>query len=150
MTFRSNTRLRLPDAKYLIASGLLGFIVGAFVVATLGDMAWRRVTMRKTLSNDAGVLDDGHAAVIERPAATSGQTDAVPATADARALADRNLEIPVQGVKRDQLVRSFHEERGSNREHEAIDILETSKLRLMLEPTTEPVAEEDETSSDLS
>jgi murein DD-endopeptidase MepM/ murein hydrolase activator NlpD len=71
----------------------------------------------------AGGLDDGHAAVIERPAATSGQTDGVPATADARGLADRDLEIPVQGVKRDQLVRSFHEERGSNREHEAIDIL---------------------------
>jgi hypothetical protein len=33
---------------------------------------------------------------------------------------------------------------------EAIDILETSKLRMMLEPTSEPVSEEDETSSELS
>jgi murein DD-endopeptidase MepM/ murein hydrolase activator NlpD len=123
MTIRSNTRLRLPDLKYLIASGLVGFIVGAFVVATLGDMAWRRVTTRTTPSISVGVLDDGHAAVIERPAATSGQTDAVPATADGRALADRNLDIPVQGIKRDQLVRSFHDERGRDREHEAIDIL---------------------------
>jgi len=123
MTFGSNTGLRLPDVKYLIASGLVGFIVGAFVVATLGDMAWRRLTTRKAPSISTGVLDDGHAAVIERPAATSGQTDAVPATADGRALADRNLEIPVQGIKRDQLVRSFHDERGSSREHEAIDIL---------------------------
>src|SRR5216683_6854248 len=32
---------------------------------------------------------------------------------------------------------------------EAIDILETSKLRMMLEPTSEPVSEEDETSSEL-
>jgi len=109
--------------KYLIAAGLVGFIVGAFVVATLGDMAWRRVTTRTTPSIGAGVLDDGHAAVIERPAATTGQTDAMPATADGRALADRDLEIPVQGVTRDRLVRSFHDERGTNREHEAIDIL---------------------------
>ncbi|HVA25462.1 MAG TPA: hypothetical protein VMW62_13845 [Chloroflexota bacterium] len=33
---------------------------------------------------------------------------------------------------------------------EAIDILETSKLRMMLEPTSEPVSEEGETSSELS
>jgi len=123
MTTGSNSRLRVPDVKYLIASGLVGFIVGAFVVATLGDMAWRRVTTRKAAPISAGVLDEGHAAVIERPAATSGQTDPVPTTADGRALADRNLEIPVQGIKRDHLVRSFHDERGSNREHEAIDIL---------------------------
>jgi murein DD-endopeptidase MepM/ murein hydrolase activator NlpD len=123
MTNGSNSRLRVPDVKYLIASGLVGFIVGAFVVATLGDMAWRRVTTRKAVPISAGVLDEGHAAVIERPAATSGQTDAVLTTADGRALADRNLEIPVQGIKRDHLVRSFHDERGNNREHEAIDIL---------------------------
>jgi hypothetical protein len=33
---------------------------------------------------------------------------------------------------------------------EAIDILETSKLRMMLEPTSEPVSEGDQTSSELS
>lgn len=34
--------------------------------------------------------------------------------------------------------------------NEAIEILETSKLRMMLEPTTEPVSEEDQTSNELS
>jgi murein DD-endopeptidase MepM/ murein hydrolase activator NlpD len=124
MTFGSKTPLRLPDVQYLVASGLVGFIVGAFVVATLGDMAWRRITIRKAPSPiSAGVLDDGHAAVLEKPAATSGQAEAVPASVDGRELADRDLEIPVQGIKRDQLVRSFHDDRGSDREHEAIDIL---------------------------
>jgi murein DD-endopeptidase MepM/ murein hydrolase activator NlpD len=38
-------------------------------------------------------------------------------------LEDRDLEIPVEGVKTDQLTRSFEEMRGGTRRHEAIDIL---------------------------
>lgn len=124
MTLGLPPRLRLPDLKYLLAAGLVGFIVGAFVVATLGDMAWRRITTRKpSPSIGAAMFDDGHAAVIQRPAATAGQAEAVPASTDGRSLADRDLEIPVQGITKRQLVRSFHDERGARREHEAIDIL---------------------------
>ena len=39
------------------------------------------------------------------------------------ALASRSLEIPVEGVKPDQLVRSFEDRRSGTRSHEAIDIL---------------------------
>lgn len=123
MTLGLPPRLRLPDLKYLLAAGLVGFIVGAFVVATLGDMAWRHMTARKpSPSIGAAIFDDGHAAVIERPAATAGRAEAVPASA--AGLAERDLEIPVQGITKRQLVRSFHDERGgASREHEAIDIL---------------------------
>jgi murein DD-endopeptidase MepM/ murein hydrolase activator NlpD len=38
-------------------------------------------------------------------------------------LRDRRLLVPVQGVSRDQLRDSFGEQRGSDRKHEAIDIL---------------------------
>ncbi len=38
-------------------------------------------------------------------------------------LRDRQLTIPVQGIDRDDLRESFGEKRGSNRVHEAIDIL---------------------------
>jgi peptidoglycan LD-endopeptidase LytH len=38
-------------------------------------------------------------------------------------LKERRLGMPVDGVQPEQLTRQFHEERGGNREHEAIDIL---------------------------
>lgn len=38
-------------------------------------------------------------------------------------LADRDLLIPVEGIQPEQLVRTFDEQRGSSRRHEAIDIL---------------------------
>ena len=34
-----STERRRPDFKYLVASGLLGFVLGAFVVASLGHPA---------------------------------------------------------------------------------------------------------------
>jgi murein DD-endopeptidase MepM/ murein hydrolase activator NlpD len=42
---------------------------------------------------------------------------------DTRILADRHLTIPVMGVGRDTLVRSYHDARSADHEHEAIDIL---------------------------
>ena len=38
------TSTRRPDFKYLVASGLLGFVLGAFVVASLGNMGSVRGT----------------------------------------------------------------------------------------------------------
>ena len=60
----------------------------------------------------------------------SGDAPAVPPDAviganpsSARELADRDLLIPVEGVKADQLTPQFSDERGGNRRHEALDIL---------------------------
>ncbi|HEX2442692.1 MAG TPA: M23 family metallopeptidase [Vicinamibacterales bacterium] len=66
----------------------------------------------------------------EPPAATSGnrddRTEAPTATIGANPveeLRDRRLLIPVDGVGRNALVRSYDDERGGSRKHEAIDIL---------------------------
>jgi murein DD-endopeptidase MepM/ murein hydrolase activator NlpD len=75
--------------------------------------------------------DDALAAVRdEAPVGTAGAPGAaVPAPGPAlRAaipadLAERDLAIPVAGIEADQLVRSFDQARGGNRQHEAIDIL---------------------------
>lgn len=40
-----------------------------------------------------------------------------------RELKNRNLAVPVEGIRRDALVNSFHDERSQGRRHEAIDIL---------------------------
>ena len=52
------------------------------------------------------------------PAAVIGPEPSSPSE-----LADRDLVIPVDGVKPDQLTRQFDDTRGGSRRHEAIDIL---------------------------
>ncbi len=123
-----------------------GFLGGAFVVAAIvwqfGNVIGTRAAAMKHSSSTAAAMnrwsdgvDDAGAAVLEsedRPAATSGHDAAPPVNApeptigpppeSPRELADRDLEIPVAGVKPDQLVRSFSDARGERR-HEALDIL---------------------------
>jgi murein DD-endopeptidase MepM/ murein hydrolase activator NlpD len=114
------TNLRRPDVKYLVAAGLVGFIVGAFVVATLGNLVNARSQHSKTLASD--LVDDTGSPIVEAPAATTGRSEGSTETS-VRALAERDLDIPVKGVSADRLVRSFHDARGGRREHEAMDIL---------------------------
>ncbi len=131
---------RRPDLKHLVASGLLGFVLGAFVVASLGNLtAWRSdgapagaVAMTTPLGplTDAAkprastAIDETPTAVVEVPAPTTGRTGTLPAnSSDAADLGARKLTIPVAGVTPDRLVRSYHDDRSGQREHQAIDIL---------------------------
>ena len=133
---------RRPDFKYLAASGLLGFVLGAFVVASLGNMSRWRSTGAAVVTTAvrttpplaplveparppaATAVDDPPNAVVEVPAPTSGRTGVIPSTApEAIDLTARRLTIPVAGFPADKLVRSYHDNRSGQREHEAIDIL---------------------------
>jgi murein DD-endopeptidase MepM/ murein hydrolase activator NlpD len=113
-----------------------GFLVGAvFVVSLLLQfnlvvLPWSRPPVV--------TAEDHHDGRVESPAArpegTTGRARTVtapseaersvigPAPSSAGELKDRNLLIPVDGVKREQLVSQFEERRGERR-HEAIDIL---------------------------
>lgn len=114
------TAHRRPAVRYLVAAGLLGFVLGAFTVASLGTGRPPALGTRTA----APALDDPPNAVVEVPAPTSGRTGVIPKTApEAKDLDARNLTVPVQGVPPDKLVRSYHDARGGGREHEAIDIL---------------------------
>src|SRR5262249_41137413 len=111
---------RRPPMRHLVASGLLGFVMGAFVVASLGDVSTR---IRAT-GPAKGAIDGPMNAVVEVPAPTSGRTGVIPTSApEAKDLAARHLTIPVQGVDAEKLVRSYHDARSGGREHEALDIL---------------------------
>jgi murein DD-endopeptidase MepM/ murein hydrolase activator NlpD len=112
-----------PAIRYLVASGLLGFVLGAFVVASLGDFGTRiRTTGSAAVSDRA--LDAPDSAISEAPEATSGTTAVIPTSApEAKDLAARHLTIPVQGIPSDKLVRSYHDARTGGREHAALDIL---------------------------
>ena len=113
--------------RHLVAAGLFGFVLGAFVVASLGHMAAKTGTSPiapLTALKPEGGIDEPSNAVVEVPAPTSGRTGIIPKTApEAKDLASRELTIPVQGVDPDKLVRSYHDTRSGGREHEALDIL---------------------------
>lgn len=112
-----------PALRYLVASGLLGFVLGAFVVASLGNINELGSRLPGTKpSPDA--LDEPVSAVVETPAPTSGRTGVIPPSApEAKELAARHLAIPVQGIPPEKLVPSYHDARNGGREHEALDIL---------------------------
>ena len=76
MTSPASARSR-PDLKYLVAAGLLGFILGAFVVASLGNSAVRRGAGALAKPADSpdrrGDSTTPESPVVEVPAATSGR-----------------------------------------------------------------------------
>jgi len=114
--------LRRPSVRHLVAAGLLGFVLGAFVVASLGTVTGRPAAVG--VIGETRSIDEPTNAVVEAPAPTSGRTGIIPKTApEAKDLEARNLLIPVQGIQADKLVQSFHDRRSGSREHEAIDIL---------------------------
>jgi murein DD-endopeptidase MepM/ murein hydrolase activator NlpD len=115
-----------PDFKYLVASALFGFILGAFVVASLGTpSALRRQASAsvRVAPQAVGVLDDPGSPIIQAAAPTTGRSGDPTIPTDSGSLKGRGLIMPVKDVPRSALVQSFHETRSGNREHEAIDIL---------------------------
>ena len=119
---RSVSVSRAP-LRHLAAAALLGFVLGAFVAASLGSIGEAGARL-PFLNPSPDEIDEPTNAVVEVPAPTSGSTGVIPATApEAKDLAARRLEIPVQGVPSKKLVRSYHDRRSGGREHDAIDIL---------------------------
>ena len=115
---------RRPAVRYLVAAGLLGFVLGAFVVASLGTAGGAGVRTDTGSARAARPADDAPVGPQATPAPTSGRTAVIPPAApEVRDLAARDLTIPVQGIAPDKLVRSYHDARSGSRQHEAIDIL---------------------------
>jgi len=130
-----------PHIRYLVAAGLLGFVMGAFVVASLGTGRFARPlgpldnvaatatgplagAVSAAKSGTGSAIDEPSNAVVEVPAPTSGRTGIIPPSApEAKELAERHLSIPVDGMSPGKLVRSYHDARSGGREHEALDIL---------------------------
>ncbi|HWT45127.1 MAG TPA: M23 family metallopeptidase [Vicinamibacterales bacterium] len=114
------------NLRHVLGSGLLGFVLGAFAVASLQNVAAVRREHASTAKSPVAATTDGATTPAESPAATSGHVPAPsppPSPADAtRELEARDLLIPVQGVSASQLTRSFTDAR-TGHEHDAIDIL---------------------------
>jgi len=131
-----------PDLKRnarLVALGALwGFLAGALAVSLV---VWKADRSETWLGAGARFLADRHdavdrwdrgpvdddAPVLEARVGTAGSdegpepTPSISAPPEAE-LEDRDLALPVEGLTRDRLVRSFDDARGARR-HQAIDIL---------------------------
>jgi murein DD-endopeptidase MepM/ murein hydrolase activator NlpD len=111
--------------RHLVAAALLGFVLGAFVVGSLGHFSANRM-LPKPIAEVAmrGGIDEPVNPVVETPAPTSGHSGVIPTSApESKELVERHLQVPVSGVDPDKLVRSYHDARSGGREHEALDIL---------------------------
>jgi len=121
--------------RLVATSAAWGFLAGSlFVCAVMwgyGD-AIASFAVRHRLQVPRGAVDqwNGGLASPDGPVATSGSLKppgpaAVikPASTPPAELVARNLEIPVEGVAPDQLVRSFGDRRDGTRAHEALDIV---------------------------
>ncbi len=115
--------------RHLVAAGLLGFVLGAFVVASLGSVSPLHVRLGPMAAVGSkavggGAIDEPTNAVVETPAPTSGRTGIIPPhSPESNDLVSRRLTVPVAGIQPDKLVRSYHDSRTGGREHEALDIL---------------------------
>jgi peptidoglycan LD-endopeptidase LytH len=127
------------NLRHVLGSGLLGFVLGAFAVASLQNVAAIRRETAALEKSPAVAGDESIPAPTRSATATVGRVPAavpkpapIPKAADSagtpslseaeRELQERNLLVPVQGISGSQLVRSFADAR-TGHEHEAIDIL---------------------------
>jgi murein DD-endopeptidase MepM/ murein hydrolase activator NlpD len=136
-------------ARTFVTGAGVGFVAGAFVVSGIvwqyGNVIGSRAASLQRPANppaatarwqdrstdyDAPVLEEAPPPALPRSttdgeaAGTSGGGTGMAAPAhSASELEDRDLQIPVEGIKADQLTRSFVDVRGATRRHEAIDIL---------------------------
>ena len=120
-------RLR-PAASWLVFAAAMGFLGGMMVMAALVTMfpsgaaavteplvqaAPRRVEVKPTRKEEPAPVAPPPPAATTVPALNSVVED----------LRNRQLTLPVRGIKRDDLRDTFNETRGSSRRHEALDVL---------------------------
>jgi peptidoglycan LD-endopeptidase LytH len=121
------------DLRAFSAGAACGLFGGAVLVLALLSQYHLISWPSKNPNVPVRAVDDPGAAVIEPREQPSGTTGRVavnrPATvigpepSSPSELADRDLVIPVDGIKPEQLTRQFDDTRGGSRRHEAIDIL---------------------------
>jgi murein DD-endopeptidase MepM/ murein hydrolase activator NlpD len=108
-----------------VAVVALAFALGALTDAGL---AWR---LRQHVTPPSDVPVVTAEADADAPTGTTGGGAPAAAPETIAALREDDLEIPVAGVTADQLRDTFTEARGSNRAHEAIDIMAPRRTRVL-------------------
>lgn len=129
-------RRRDERARIFTIGAAYGFVAGVFAMSVLvwqfGGLIETRTLSRlepqAAATAKSGDHPDVDAPIIETPppAPTTGSSSEIAGPSVGPPLSselkDRDLEMPVEGVRPDQLTRQFDDARGGRR-HEAIDIL---------------------------
>lgn len=141
MTSRAPRHDWRRDLRTFVAGlgcGLLGGALLVFVTLwqyNLVRSPWRADNPNAVVATTEPRHEDLARPEPSRPTATTGRSPVPrrtgapagavigPNPSSPRELEDRDLLIPVEGVKPEQLTRQFADERGGNRRHEALDIL---------------------------
>jgi murein DD-endopeptidase MepM/ murein hydrolase activator NlpD len=120
----------LLNKSWLVFAAAIGFLAGMLVMASLVVIFPSGVaSVAEPLVQAAPRKIDVKPTKDEEPAPVtppSAAAAAIPSILTANAVADlrtRQLTLPVQGIKRDDLRDTFDELRGSSRRHEALDVL---------------------------
>lgn len=124
-----------PRASWLVFAASLGFLAGMLVMAAVVTIfpAGAAVVANTPLaaSSDVTVEVEVKPSLKETPAPVAPPDPEPPRTEDVPViganpiedLRQRNLMLPVLGIKKEDLRSNFDEPRGGSRRHEAIDIL---------------------------
>ena len=122
-----------PAYAWLAYAAAGGFIAGVVVMAALvtifPTVPWRVADPpTEAASRPESTVVEVRPSAIETPPAVTAPPQTIAAvpsmSADPLAvLRDRQLALPVQGARREELRSMFDEQRGSSRRHEAIDML---------------------------
>jgi len=117
-----------PAASWIVFAGAMGFLGGMMVMAALVTVfpsgaaavaeplvqaSPRKVEVKPTKKEEPAPVVPPAAAATTAPELTRVIED----------LRNRQLTLPVHGIKRDDLRDTFNETRGSSRRHEALDVL---------------------------
>jgi murein DD-endopeptidase MepM/ murein hydrolase activator NlpD len=118
-----------PAASWMVFAAAMGFLVGMMVMAALVTVfpsgaaavaeplvqaAARKVEVKPTREEEPAPVAPPPTAISSTPATAGTVVDE---------LRNRQLTLPVHGIKRDDLRDTFNELRGSSRRHEALDVL---------------------------
>ena len=136
---RTGHAARPPTTAGLVLAAALGFLAGMAVMAAVVTRVPADTAITRSAAVEAvrGVLPEEHGEVRVRPSGNETPpavmppppqvSSAAPISAiSADPLADlrnRDLMLPVHGIKKDDLRDTFNDMRGGTRRHEAIDVL---------------------------
>lgn len=117
-----------PGGSWIVFAAALGFLAGMLVMAAVvtifptGAAAVTAPVMQAPPEVEVKPTKKEEPRPVSPPSAMT--TPPSPVTGyPAEHLRQRNLTLPVQGIKRDELTDTFNEMRGSSRRHEALDVI---------------------------
>jgi len=126
---------RPPTASRLLLAAAFGFLAGLVVMATVvRNLPETTVTTTTSTREAVGTSPAEHIEVTVRPSSKEKPPAVTPPPLEASRIAEistdpladlrqRDLMLPVHGIKRDGLRNSFNDLRGGTRRHEAMDVI---------------------------